>query len=172
MKVETVVCDWCPEGTKVAVASPTLVVGLKRKGSDPYLDLCQGHLSALLRAFVPYKRTKTGQLHDRPRNGIEAVAKRYETKKERDRARQKRKHSPQDAGRVKAARHWESVLPVVLQAMPNGGQRLSRPAIEQLTTLSKSTTYNALMLLVERGKVKQHGPVGRYRTYERVAESA
>jgi len=174
MKVNTLACDWC-RGVTPAVASPTLVVGSSRKGSDPTLDLCKGHLGVLLRAFVPHQRTQLGLTNQNRRRTIAQVAADYNTKKVRDRVR----HAKLPTKRAKhAARHeaallnWETKSALVLAAMPNSGQRLSRPQIDKLVKLPKTTVLKSLKLLMQKGLVTKYGYKGPGALYEKIADAS
>jgi len=175
MKVNTLACDWCPN-VVAAVASPTLVVGPSRNETDKTLDLCQGHLGALLRAFVPGSRNLDGQGRKNGRPSLAHAATQYNTKKRRDRERHARQAAGRPArrtvmaqiGQARADAYWADLEPKVLQVMPNGGTKLSRPDVEKLCGLTSSTTKRVLARLAHQGLVKLHGGQGRFRRYERV----
>src|SRR5215813_1900899 len=187
MKITTLACDWCHD-VKPAVASCTLAIDGKPSKGNESLDLCQGHLGALVRAFVPHKRTQKQVTWDRPhRVGVEQIAERYNTKKERDRMRMGKKLKLARARTTpgvsekqiianrknmaaQSAAYWAQMGPRVLAVMPNSGTRCSQPEVTRALGLGKSTVYKALRHLVEAGQVKAHGPVGRYRRYERLVD--
>ena len=175
MKVNTLACDWC-RGVTPAVASPTLVVGAQRKGSDPHLDLCQGHLGALLRAFQPHARTKHGLTNQNRRRTIRQVATDYNTKKVRDRVRHAvktpTKRAMHAARHEKALANWEEKSALVLAAMPNSGQRLGRPQIDALAKLPKTTVLKSLKLLIQKGLVTKYGYKGPGALYEKIADAS
>lgn len=170
MRINTLGCDLC-RGVVPAVVTLSLASDGKLAKGAPSIDVCQGHLTELQKAFKPRKRSKFKTAMGRGRQSPTKNADRVEKKRSLSK-------EPGETVRKQAAKYAESesrgpkyqarMDQAVLAAIPNSGTRIAAPAIQAASKVTHGGVMSALHRLIAAGLVQAHGGKSRWRTYERV----